>query len=513
MLQLRVIFFALLITMHAHSQNAYLPPVFEDSKRVEKIKELFPKILQIYQGYAEEHHIPGFAFGIMVDDKLIYSGSGGYSDLSKKTPASPKSMFRIASMTKSFTAMSILKLRDEGKLRLDDPVDWYIPELKDQKLTHDAPSMTIRHLLTHSAGFPSDNPWGDRQLSMTHKEFVSLLKGISLANTTDSAFEYSNLGYALLGMIIDKVSGMPYQDYIATHIWQPLNMQQVAWDFAKVPAPELAQGYQWADGNWTQEPMLSDGVFGAMGGMITSLEAFSHYVALYQNAWPPRDDVETGPIHRSSLREMQQAWRFNQFNKDYKFLNGEPCPMVEAYGYGLRWLCDCEKKTYIGHSGGLPGFGSNWFILPDYGIGVILLTNVTYAQAADINMQVLHTLVKEAKLQSRKLPVSQLLSARQSALVKLLPDWKGVEASGLFADNFFLDSSIAARKKESEALFKKVGKIGQINPFIAESELRGYFIINGEQQDIKIHIALSPTNPALIQEYQIEAVKHQTRKG
>ena len=113
----------------------------------------------MYREAAEKRHFPGVAFGIVVDGKLVYSGGMGFTNVAKKIPATPKSLFRIASMSKSITSMAILKLRDEGKLRLDDPAETYIPELKNHKyLTADAPKITVRNLLTHSAGFPEDNP-------------------------------------------------------------------------------------------------------------------------------------------------------------------------------------------------------------------------------------------------------------------------------------------------------------------------------------------------------------------
>ncbi len=161
----------------------YQPPVFADASRLQKIETYFPIVKKIYQEYAEKNHFPGYAFGIMLDGKLVYSGSGGYTDIVKKIPATTQSMFRIASMSKSFTAMAIVKLRDEGKLKLDDPVYLYIPEMKGQKLTSDAPEITVRNLLTHSAGFPEDNPWGDRQLADTDAELIALIKkGISFSN-------------------------------------------------------------------------------------------------------------------------------------------------------------------------------------------------------------------------------------------------------------------------------------------------------------------------------------------
>ncbi|MEY4823564.1 MAG: beta-lactamase, partial [Bacteroidota bacterium] len=158
------------------AQESYLPPSFKDSNRLEKLSTAFPVVEKMVQKYAADNHFPGYSFGIVLDGKLVYTTSGGYTNLGTKTAASSSSMFRIASMSKSFTAMAILKLRDEGKLNLDDKASKYITELKNQGLTIDAAPITIRDLLTHSAGFPEDNPWGDRQLEKTSQEFLAFIK-------------------------------------------------------------------------------------------------------------------------------------------------------------------------------------------------------------------------------------------------------------------------------------------------------------------------------------------------
>ena len=162
--------------------SSYSPAVFTDPSRMEKIMQAFPVIDRIFQEYADTNHFPGMAYGIVVDGKLVYKNNFGYTDIEKKTPVSSSSLFRIASMSKSFAAMAILKLRDEGRLNLDDPAYLYIPELKNIKYpTADAPVITIRHLLSHGAGFPEDNPWGDRQLADSDKDLTEFLgKQISL---------------------------------------------------------------------------------------------------------------------------------------------------------------------------------------------------------------------------------------------------------------------------------------------------------------------------------------------
>jgi CubicO group peptidase (beta-lactamase class C family) len=502
------ILFVLPMMMKAQQQTSYQPPVFNDPDRLKRIEVLFPAVEKIYKEYAESNHFPGYTFGIMLDGKLVFSGSGGYADIYKKIPATTKSMFRIASMSKSFTAMAILKLRDEGKLKLDDPVSKYIPELKNQKmLTADAPAITVRNLMTHSAGFPEDNPWGDRQLADTDEELLALLKkGISFSNDPGIAYEYSNLGFAMLGYIIKKVTGIPYSDYIQKNIWKPLGMQQAAWEYTKVPANELALGYRWINDNWRDEPLLHDGIYGAMGGMITSLESFSKYVAFHQSAWPPRNDAERGPVKRSSVREMHRLWQINTLLPTYKYPDGRACPVVTGYGYGLSHTEDCEGRVIVAHSGGLPGFGSNWRIVTEYGIGVILFANVTYAPTGGVNLRVLDTLIRGAKLKPYSLPPSNILKEKQAALVKLLPKWNNAEASGIFAENFFADYIIDSLKKEATTIFTNAGKISKVNDMIPENQLRGYFIMEGEKANIRISFTLTPENPALIQEYHIRQV-------
>ncbi len=498
------------------SVNSYQPPTFANADRLEKLKAAFPIVEKLYRDRAEKFHYPGLAFGIVLDGKLVYSGGMGYADVAKKTPATPKSLFRIASMTKSLTAMAILKLRDEGKLRLDDPAEQYIPELKTHKyLTADAPRITVRNLMTHLAGFPEDNPWGDRQLADSDADLLNLIKsGISNANAPSFAYEYSNLGFAMLGRIITVVSGKAYQQYITDAILKPLGMADTQWEYTKVPAEKLALGYRWQDNQWLEEPLLHDGSYGAMGGLITSIEDFSKYVALHQSAWPPRSDADglsSQPVKRSSIREMQQPWVFAGMNAQAKNSAGQICPVTSGYGYGLGWSQTCTGRVNVGHSGGLPGFGSQWRILPDYGIGVIAYGNLTYAGLGSVNSAVMDTLVAMGQLQPRQLPVSPILAQRKAELVKLLPDWTNAEKSGLFAENFFPDQSVAMRRKAVQDLYAKAGAIRKVGELVPENQLRGHFVLEGERANIDVFFTLTPENPALIQQLDFREVPSANR--
>lgn len=508
LLLLPVILFAGAFSVKSQSKNSYQPPVFTDSNRLRKIEAAYPLIDSLYHLFMIQNHSPGLAFGLMVDGKLVHSGAFGFTDVEKKIPAGTTSLFRIASMTKSFTAMAILKLRDEGKLSLDDPAYQYIPEMKGlHYLTTDATPITIRHLLTHSAGFPEDNPWGDRQLEDSDAQLIDMIKqGVSFSNVPGVAYEYANLGFALLGHIIKTVSGKSYEQYILENILEPLGMKNTVWEYTKAPPSKLAHGYRWLNNSWVEQPLLHDGSYGAMGGLITSIEDFSKYMALHQSATPPTKGAEIGPVKRSSLREMQQPWNINTLSPKYLFPNGRECATISAYCYGLRWMKDCDNKVYVGHSGGLPGFGSEWKIMPDYGIGVVSFSNVTYAGAGVVNLQVLDTLIKLAGLQPRVLPPSAILQQRRDELMKILPDWNNAEQSGLFAQNFFADYPIDSLRKEAKQIFAEAGKIIKIKDVVPLNQLRGSFVIECEKKNIMIQFTLTPENPPLIQEYHIKEV-------
>jgi CubicO group peptidase (beta-lactamase class C family) len=488
----------------------YQSAIFTDEQRLEKIKNVLPAIEKLFQKEFETNHFPGLIYGIVVDGELLDSHSFGYTDLEGKVPVTTKSLFRIASMTKSFTAMAIVKLRDDGKLRLDDPVDRYIPELNmTNLLTNDAPIITIRHLLTQDAGMPEDDPWADRQLALADTEFLAMLnKGISLSNPPGTIWEYSNLCYAMLGRIITVVSQVSYQEYIKREILNPLGMINTVWEYSEASSDLLARGYRWECEHYAEENLLHDGAYGAMGGLISSIEDFSKYLSYHLQAWPPRNEPEYGPLQRSSLREMQHPWNFIGLNTH----KDGPCSVfIHAYCYGLIWSKNNDGIVSVNHTGGLPGFGSNWMILPEHGIGLVSFANSTYADLCRINTAIIGQIVTLADLKPRQLPISKLLAEAKQQLITLLLqnnwDITDPQISMIFAQNFFLDESLELRKTASEDLFNQAGKILNIGELIPKNQLRGRFDIEGEHDTIQVTFSLSPENSPLIQELKLSKIK------
>jgi hypothetical protein len=199
---------------------------------------------------------------------------------------------------------------------------------------------------------------------------------------------------------------------------------------------------------------------------------------------------------------MHQPWRFNNLFTDAKTRSGEPCPIASGYGYGLGWRKDCNGVVRISHSGGLPGFGSEWRMYPEYGIAVVSFSNHTYGAPGLPNSIVLDTLITIAELKPRVLPPSTILNQRKEEIVKLLPEWKE-EQLGIFAENFFLDEPLERRKQHTQKILSEAGAILSVKELVPENQLRGTFIIECEKKNIQVFFTLTPEREALVQQLDI----------
>ena len=480
-------------------------PTFTQQANVDrraKLAQSFGEIDRLFAEFAKGAHAPGAAWGIIIDGELAHAGAMGVRDVSTNAPVDVDTVFRIASMTKSFTAMAILKLRDEGKLSLDDPAERYVADLKSLPYpTSDSPRITIRHLLTHSAGFPEDNPWGDQQLADTEDDLSRMLRGgIPFSTAPGTAYEYSNYGFAILGRIVSRASGVPYDDYVTRAILKPLGMTSTTLHPSRVPADRRAIGYRWEDDRWKEEPSLPHGSFGAMGGMLTSIRDLSRYVAAFLDAFPPRDGPETGPIRRASLREMQQPWRPSGLRAVRGNANNSLTLSSSGYGYGLGITQTCQFRSLVAHSGGLPGFGSLMRWLPDYGVGIIAFGNVTYTGWGRVVNDAFDRLAATGGLVAREVQPSRDLIAAQRSVSELISNWRDDLADQIAAGNLYLDRSKDRRRKEIDDLRATVGACQPPDRFdYVENALRGQWTLACERGKLQVSITLAPTMPPKVQ--------------
>ncbi len=505
-----------LVAQPAATERDDAPPArFADPDRVAKLSSAFAPIDSAFRAFLERTHVPGAAWGIIIDGKLAHVGVAGHRDLESRDPVDPNTVFRIASMTKSFTAMAVMRLRDEGKLSLDDPVERYVPELAGLDYpTTDAPRITIRHLLTHAEGFPEDNPWGDRHLDITDEQMSRMMRGgIPFSNVPGVAYEYSNYGFAILGRVVANVSGLPYREYVESHILRPLGMTSTTLSPTAVPPGRLALGYRWEDETWKPEPQLPDGAFGAMGGMLTSLQDLGAYVGAYLAAYPPRDGEETGPVRRASLREMQQLWRTTPALATLT-PEGELRLSAGGYGYGLRIAGDCDYAQIVSHSGGLPGFGSQMRWLPEYGVGVIAFGNRTYTGWGTPLNVAFEMLRATGGLEPREAQPSAALVERREQVGRLVARWDDALADSVAAVNLFLDRSADRRQAEIARLLEEVGPCEPGTGFDqVENWLRGTFTLPCQRGALSVSITLSPTQPPMVQHLEVARKTEESMTG
>jgi CubicO group peptidase (beta-lactamase class C family) len=437
--------------------------------------------------------VPRMAGGVVVDGALV-SVYGHNAD--------EHALFRIASMSKSFTASAVLMLRDAGLLALDDTLAAHVPEFASLRgPTTDSPAITIRHLLTMSSALATDDPWGDRHLDISDDDLDAVVTGApQFAASPGTQFEYSNLGYGILGRLIHRVSGQRPQAFITERLLQPLGMHSTVWE-ARHAAPDCDVVIGVRDDGVTEEVPLLDGGLATMGGLWSTVSDLARWIGFFTDAYPARDDVDDSPLRRSSRREMQQMWTAFE-PQAHSGLDGVRRTSEGGYGMGLLVLHDPDLGATAGHAGGLPGYGSNMRWVRSGSVGVIALANVTYAPMTGTTRRVLDALIAAGVASRPVVLASDDLVAAGHALAALLTAWTDLAAAALFADNVQPDESFAVRRESAERLLLRHGTL-RVARIEAESRTSAVLVLQHTTGEVAIDFQLSPSAPGRIQHYSL----------
>ena len=305
---------------------------------------------------------PGLSIGIVYDQELIWSRGFGYQDLESKTPATPQTLYRIASISKLFTSTGILQLRDQGLLRLDDPITEYLSWFKIKNRFSNTIPITLRHLLTHTSGLPRESGfpyWTDFQFP-TREQLIKKLPEQEMAFPPGTQWKYSNLGLTLAGEILMKVSGEPYGEYIYRHILGPLEMTNTYVEITQDQLSRLATPYtrKMPDGTREKRPFTDSKGLTPAANLTSNVEDMARFASL-QFQYDSGGDSQI--LKGSTLREMH---RVHWLKPDWKS------------AYGLGFSVDRKgDRVWVGHGGNVAGYATKIIVSPEEKIGVIVMTN------------------------------------------------------------------------------------------------------------------------------------------
>jgi D-alanyl-D-alanine carboxypeptidase len=317
--------------------------------------------------YRRKHRLPGIAAGIAGPDGLRWWHASGFADIESGRRPDERTLYRVASITKTFTATAVLQLRDEGRLRLDDPAVRWIPELRRVSSPH-APieDLTIRRLLMHTSGLQGEVPWQDtdRFWLYTPEAMIEVLHLAQVRTPPEVDHKYSNFAYELLGVVVERVAGRPYTEQVRSRILDPLGMGDTTWTPDPDQAARAAVGYdaRLHDDIPARARQVDPGLFLADGGLWSTLADLGTWIGQQLRA---DSGLERGPgqvLRGATLAEMQRP----------SFLSKPEWSEAQGLGwYGTR----SGETVLIGHGGALWGYLTNVSFSATGRVGAIVLLN------------------------------------------------------------------------------------------------------------------------------------------
>ncbi|MGN8051326.1 serine hydrolase domain-containing protein [Curtobacterium sp. 22159] len=451
---------------------------------------------------------PSSVWGVFDRGGLV--ASGGHGDRGDGAAPDADTVYRIASCTKSVTAATLLTLVADGRVRLDDPITDFVPAFADVALpTPDSPTPTLRMLLTMSAGFPTDDPWADRQESITDDELDAVLRGGLLFDSVPGTrFAYSNLGYALLGRVVAVVAGAPFTRVATETVLRPLGLTETVFS-ADAARGFVVTGVRPDAGSWERLPMTGPGAFSSIGGLFSTVGDLARWATHLASAFS--DDPAPGPVSSADRRLMQQAQRVVPASVVPKSVR------PTGYGFGLFVEQDPRFGELVSHSGGYPGFSAHMRWSVRDGLGVVAFENATQAkvsvaadQALDLVLEA-HAAARPGDPSHHDAPgtgrTTDATRAAQAAVSRLLADWNDDLADAVCTPNVAMDAPYERRRRAIAQAVERVGADLGAAPVqeqsTAPSHLRWW--LPGTSGRLRVEIRLAPLAAGRVQTLVVTA--------
>lgn len=342
-----------------------------DNPDVQAAQRLFAAWTEAQMAY---RGLPGMAVGVVHDQKLVWSLGFGFADVEKRTPMTADTRFRIASNSKLFAAIAIMQLREANKLRLDDPVEKFLPEFKVTPSALDDGQITIEQLLSHSSGLQREasDHWSSLNFP-TGKQLDQVMTGRVATFAPQTRWKYSNLAFAVAGKVVERITGQSWSDYVQSHIFDPLGLSATSVDKRDAG---LATPYaiRRSDGTRRILPFVDSKGMAAATGVTSNVNDLAKFMAA---------EFRRGPAGGSNILSAA-SWRemLRVRSVDETWENGS------GLGYDVSRFKD---RTYVGHAGGYPGYTTMTLAQIDDKVGVIVLTNTNDSDPRDFARQLMVT--------------------------------------------------------------------------------------------------------------------------
>ena len=325
--------------------------------------------------------VPGMSYAVVRDQETVMSGGSGFADPATRRPATADTLYSICSVSKLFTSIAVMQLRDEGKLALNDPVARHLPWFTIPAGENEG-TVTLENMLTHSSGLPreSDHPYWSGKFEFPTREQVRERVGAQrMLYPSDTYFQYSNLGLTLAGEIVSAVSGRPYDEVIRERVLTPLGMTSTTTDIPTDKPMAVGHSATRRDGTRATLPLFTARAIAPAAGFASTASDLAKFAS-----WQNRV-LESGGDSVLSARTLREMHRVH-------FVD----PGFETYwglGFAIRRRGD---NTFVGHGGSCPGYRTEFIVKPDEKIGVAVLANASGTAVGDY-AHVLYQIVSAAK--------------------------------------------------------------------------------------------------------------------
>jgi CubicO group peptidase (beta-lactamase class C family) len=454
---------------------------------------------------------PSISYAVFDRSGVLYHHGVGEFRLDGRAPAID-TVYRIASMSKSFEAAVVLVLEEHGLLAQDDLVSMHVPEFRDPVDAFGVTMpVTVRMLMENSSGLPEDNGWADHELGLSRDDFLAVVEaGLDFAERPGDVYQYSNIGFWLLGVIVENVTGREFGAFATETLLEPLELSSTRYDAAHYEGRrDIAPGFGTFDegATWFDRPFVGTGIGGCAASMFSTVSDIARWSGWLSSAFEP-DNADDSILSRAARRSMQ---RLHTSTPSPSERAAEP--QLEGIGYGLGLFVENDVRFGLiaQHSGGLPGFSSNMRWHTESGLGVVVFANTNGVKPGVAATTILRAVLDRLEPPARVIAPWPSTLAAAAAVERAILGTGDVAAAGTpLSPNLLSDVPAEVRAARLARSVAGVGGLLDTRPPLADrlawaaSAAHIAWTIPGRTGELECRLEMTPTRPALVQRLDVE---------